>query len=102
MLLGAHVSSAGGIYRAVGRATSSAADSLQVFPQSPRVWKPAVHSDEDLARFRELAAEAGLVAVSHAPYLINLAGTDPLDRRALGRRCSRNPCARRAASAAWP
>ena len=78
MLLGAHVSSAGGIYSAVGRATDLGCRSLQVFPQSPRVWKPAVHSDEDLGRFRDLAAEAGLVAVSHAPYLINLAGTDPL------------------------
>ena len=78
MLLGAHVSSAGGIYRAVGRAQELGCRSLQVFPQSPRVWKPAVHSDEDLARFRELAAEADMVAVSHAPYLINLAGTDPV------------------------
>lgn len=77
MLLGAHVSSAGGIYKAVGRAQELGCRSLQVFPQSPRVWKPAVHPDEDLARFRELAADAGLVAVSHAPYLINLAGTDP-------------------------
>lgn len=78
MLLGAHVSSAGGISKAVGRATELGCRSLQVFPQSPRVWKPAVHPDEDLARFRELAAEADLVAVSHAPYLINLAGTDAL------------------------
>ena len=78
VLLGAHVSSAGGIYEAVGRATELGCRSLQVFPQSPRVWKPAVHPDEDLARFRELAAEAGLVAVCHAPYLINLAGTDDL------------------------
>jgi deoxyribonuclease-4 len=78
VLFGAHVSSAGGIYSAVGRATELGCRSLQVFPQSPRVWKPAVHSDEDLARFEELAAEAGLVAVCHAPYLVNLAGTDDL------------------------
>jgi deoxyribonuclease-4 len=78
VLLGAHVSSAGGIYKAVGRAEELGCRSLQVFPQSPRVWKPAVHADEDLARFRELAAEADMVAVSHAPYLINLAGTDPV------------------------
>ena len=78
MLFGAHVSSAGGIYEAVGRATALGCRSLQVFPQSPRVWKPAVHPDEHLARFRDLAAEAGLVAVCHAPYLINLAGTDDL------------------------
>ena len=78
MLLGAHVSSAGGIHEAVGRATDLGCRSLQVFPQSPRVWKPAVHPDENLARFQELAAEAGLVTVCHAPYLINLAGTDDL------------------------
>jgi deoxyribonuclease-4 len=79
VLFGAHVSSSGGIYEAVGRATALGCRSLQVFPQSPRVWKPAVHPDENLARFRELAAEAdGMVAVCHAPYLINLAGTDEL------------------------
>jgi len=78
VLLGAHVSSAGGIQKAVGRAGEMGCRSLQVFPQSPRVWKPAVHPDEDLARFRELAADADLVAMCHAPYLINLAGTDPL------------------------
>jgi deoxyribonuclease IV len=79
VLFGAHVSSSGGIYEAVGRATELGCRSLQVFPQSPRVWKPAVHPDESLARFRELANEAGgMVAVCHAPYLINLAGTDEL------------------------
>jgi deoxyribonuclease-4 len=78
VLLGAHVSSAGGIYEAVGRATDLGCRSLQVFPQSPRVWKPAVHPDENLARFREQAAETGQIALCHAPYLVNLAGTDEL------------------------
>jgi deoxyribonuclease-4 len=78
VLLGAHVSSAGGIYQATGRAMELGCRALQVFPQSPRVWKPAVHPDEHLARFRESAAEADLVALCHAPYLVNLAGTDEL------------------------
>jgi deoxyribonuclease-4 len=78
VLFGAHVSSAGGLHKAVGRAQELGCRSLQVFPQSPRVWKPAVHSDEELGRFRELALDADLVSLSHAPYLINLAGTDPL------------------------
>jgi deoxyribonuclease-4 len=78
VLLGAHVSIAGGIHEAVGRADALGCRSLQVFPQSPRVWKPAVHPDENLARFRELAAESDQVALCHAPYLINLAGTDDL------------------------
>jgi deoxyribonuclease IV len=79
VLLGAHVSSSGGIHEAVGRATALGCRSLQVFPQSPRVWKPAVHPEANLARFREFAAAAdGMVAVCHAPYLVNLAGTDEL------------------------
>jgi deoxyribonuclease-4 len=76
VLLGAHVSIAGGISTAIGRATGLGCRSLQVFPQSPRVWKPAVHPDDELARFAELAGEGELVALCHAPYLINLAGTD--------------------------
>jgi deoxyribonuclease IV len=79
VLFGAHVSSSGGIHEAVGRAVALGCRSVQVFPQSPRVWKPAVHPEENLARFRELAVAAGdMVAVCHAPYLINLAGTDEL------------------------
>jgi deoxyribonuclease-4 len=76
VLFGAHVSIAGGLSTAIGRATELGCRSLQVFPQSPRVWKPAVHPDEEIARFGELAAESDLVGVCHAPYLINLAGTD--------------------------
>ena len=44
------------LHEAVGRATELGCRSLQVFPQSPRVWKPAVHPDENLARFRSWPA----------------------------------------------
>jgi len=77
MLFGAHVSTAGGLPTAIDRGVELGCRAVQIFPQSPRVWKPSVHSEESLARFRSRAEEARIVAVCHAPYLINLAGTDP-------------------------
>jgi deoxyribonuclease-4 len=50
---------------------------VQVFTQSPRAWRPTNHPAENLERFKEARAEAGIGAVvCHALYLINLAATD--------------------------
>ena len=77
MLYGAHVSSAGGISTAIDRAEELDCDAVQIFTQSPQMWKPTVHSDEQVARFRERREEAGIKAVvCHALYLVNLAGAD--------------------------
>jgi deoxyribonuclease-4 len=77
VLLGAHVSSAGGISTAIDRAEELGCEAVQVFTQSPRMWRPTVHSDEQIARFRDRRAEAGIAAVvCHALYLVNLASPD--------------------------
>ena len=77
MLYGAHVSSAGGISTAIDRAEELGCDAVQIFTQSPQMWQPTVHSDEQVARFRERREEAGIEAVvCHALYLVNLAGAD--------------------------
>lgn len=77
MLFGAHVSSSGGIDKAIDRAAEMGCDGMQVFTQSPRMWRPTAHSDEALARFRERRREAGIGAVvCHAVYLVNLATLD--------------------------
>ena len=77
MLYGAHVSSAGGISTAIDRTEELGCDAVQIFTQSPQMWKPTVHSDEQVARFRERREEAGIEAVvCHALYLVNLAGAD--------------------------
>lgn len=74
MLLGAHVSSAGGIHTAIDRAEAIGCESVQVFTQSPRMWRPTNHKPADVARFEERRAEAGIGAVvCHALYLVNLA-----------------------------
>ena len=77
MLAGAHVSTAGGIHTAIGRAVDIGAESVQVFTQSPRAWRPTNHPPENFERFKQARAEAGIGAVvCHALYLINLAATD--------------------------
>lgn len=77
MYFGAHVSTSGGIYKAVERAAAIGADAVQLFTQSPRMWRPTSHSDENIARFREAMAEHGMQgSVAHAIYLINIASPD--------------------------
>jgi deoxyribonuclease-4 len=72
--IGAHLSSSGGIHTAVDRAEAVGADSLQVFTQSPRTWRPTNHDPANFERFRERRAEVGLHGVlCHALYLCNFA-----------------------------
>jgi deoxyribonuclease-4 len=74
MQIGAHVSSAGGIHTAIDRAETIGAESIQVFTQSPRMWRPTNHDPATFDRFRERRAEAGIGGVlCHALYLCNLA-----------------------------
>ncbi|HKD94854.1 MAG TPA: deoxyribonuclease IV [Gaiellaceae bacterium] len=77
MQIGAHVSSSGGIEKAIDRAVDIGADSVQVFTQSPRTWRPTNHDPASFERFREKRAEAGIGGVvCHALYLCNLAAPD--------------------------
>jgi deoxyribonuclease IV len=77
VLFGAHVSAAGGISKAIDRIEEIGGDALQVFTQSPRMWKPTEHSEEELERFRARRREARVEHVScHALYLVNLASRD--------------------------
>jgi len=77
--IGAHVSSSGGIDKAIDRAVAIGAESVQVFTQSPRAWRPTNHDPASFDRFREKRAEAGIGGVlCHAVYLTNLASPDPV------------------------
>ncbi len=81
MLFGAHVSAAGGISKAIDRVQEIGGNAVQVFTQSPRMWKPTVHIPEELARFRARRRQARVKAVScHALYLVNLASADRVVR----------------------
>ena len=77
MLFGAHVSAAGGISNAIDRIKAIGGNAVQVFTQSPRMWKPTQHAPEELERFRVRRREARVRHVScHALYLVNLASRD--------------------------
>ncbi len=77
MLYGAHVSAAGGISKAIDRIEEIGGNCVQVFTQSPRMWRPTAHSAEEIARFRARRRQARVKAVScHALYLVNLASRD--------------------------
>ncbi len=81
MLIGAHVSTAGGLVNAHGRGVEIGADSIQVFNQSPRMWRPTRWTDDDIAAFLELMDDGPIRSVViHAVYLINCASKDPVIR----------------------
>jgi deoxyribonuclease-4 len=78
MLIGAHVSTAGGLVAAHRRGVEIGADAIQVFNQSPRMWKPTRWKDEDIATFGELMVDGPIRSiVIHAVYLVNCASKDP-------------------------
>ena len=77
MLIGAHVSPAGGPANAVARGVERGCDAIQIFNQNPRGWKPTVYTDEQVAEFREAMAASRVDALLiHAVYLLNAATTD--------------------------
>ena len=74
---GAHMSMAGGHYKAVAAAVAAGCEALQVFTKSNNQWRAAPLSDESARAFRTAWADAGLVApIGHNSYLINLGSPD--------------------------
>jgi deoxyribonuclease-4 len=77
MFIGAHVSTAGGLTNAIARGEERGCESIQIFNQSPRMWRPTKYGEEDFAGFREAMDDSGVEAVIiHAVYLINCASKD--------------------------
>jgi deoxyribonuclease-4 len=77
MLIGAHVSTAGGLSKAIERAEDARCEAIQIFNQSPRMWRPTRYSDDDFAEFRETMKSSRVEVVAiHMIYLINPAAKD--------------------------
>jgi deoxyribonuclease IV len=82
MLIGAHVSPAGGPAMAVERGIERRCRAIQFFNQSPRAWRPREYSAEEVAAFREAMAASDVDAMLiHAVYLLNCASEDREIRR---------------------
>ena len=76
-LLGAHVSSQGGVDTAPARAAAIGATALQLFTKTPNQWREPAIDDETCESFRAEMQRTGIhVALSHDSYLINLATPD--------------------------
>ncbi len=72
MLIGAHVSPAGGPANAVARGEERHCTAIQIFNQSPRAWKGRLYHDEEVAAFKEALDGSSVEAlVIHAIYLLN-------------------------------
>src|SRR2546426_10949245 len=83
--LGAHMSVAGGLPRAVDRAVMHRCDALQIFAKNASQWRGRLVSREEIREFRAKVKASGIYPVmSHASYLINLATTSaPLRQQSL-------------------
>ena len=80
MKIGAHVSTAGGISKAVGRGVEIGCETIQIFGSSPQGWAFKPVPGEEIEAFRLAAAEANMGPVFlHVIYLINL-GTGKEDQ----------------------
>jgi deoxyribonuclease-4 len=83
MKIGAHVSTAGGLDQAVGRAQEIGAECLQLFASAPQSWAFKSISEEQVVSFRQKSAAAGIgPAFLHGIYLVNLGSpqTENLNR----------------------
>jgi deoxyribonuclease-4 len=77
MLIGAHVSPAGGPAKAIARGEERGCDAIQIFNQSPRAWRPRDYSSEEVAEYHDSMADSPVMAmVIHAVYLLNPASDD--------------------------
>ncbi len=77
MLIGAHISQSGGLAKAVGRGAERGCEAIQIFNQSPRMWRPTAYTEDDFSEFRDAIAASGIEAVLiHAVYLLNCASED--------------------------
>ncbi len=73
MRLGAHMSIAGGVYRAFALGRKASCDAIQIFLKSSRQWKGKPYTAKEIERFHEEAARGDIYpVVAHAAYLINL------------------------------
>ena len=78
-LLGAHVSTSGGVVTAFPRAAAIGATVIQIFTKQASQWREPAISEEDRVEFRRLRESSDVVfTCAHDSYLINLASPDPM------------------------
>ena len=85
MKIGAHVSTAGGVDKAIDRAVDLGAEAIQIFASSPRAWRFRAQKDDEIASFREKTESTGVApAFIHGSYLVNMGGPGELLEKSVG------------------
>ena len=84
MRLGAHVSAAGGVHKAIDRAEEMGAETIQIFASSPRAWRFRPIPEEDAAEFRRKSEETGVGPnFLHGSYLVNVGGNPDMLQKSI-------------------
>ncbi len=77
MRLGAHMSIAGGVDKAVERGASIGCETIQIFVKSPNRWAPRKLPPDEIERFRERQEQTGIRPIfAHDSYLVNVGSPD--------------------------
>jgi len=82
LLLGAHMSIAGGIEKAFERGASIACSAIQIFTKSNRQWGAKALTQQECDAFKAAQKTTGIDVVAHATYLINIGSPDTKVRAA--------------------
>ncbi len=77
VLLGAHTSTSGGVFQAIGRAQACGFTAAQIFVKNNKQWFAPPLSEAEAAAFREARKASGIYFFAHNSYLVNLASQDP-------------------------
>lgn len=78
MRIGAHVSTSGGVDKAIDRALDLGAETIQVFSGAPQAWRRKTYKTEEVADYKKKVAETGIApAFIHGLYLMNFASQNP-------------------------
>jgi deoxyribonuclease-4 len=76
--LGAHISTAGGVDKAIDRAQAMGAECIQMFNGAPQAWRRKIYSQDEVEAYRPKVASTGIEpAFIHGLYLVNLATDSP-------------------------
>ena len=84
MKLGAHVSTSGGLSKAIGRAEAIGAETIQIFASSPRMWRFTAPKANEVELFKKLGSKNNIEpCFIHGSYLVNIGGDSSLLQKSI-------------------
>lgn len=82
LLLGAHMSIAGGLDRAIEAGNSIGCAAIQIFTKSSRQWSAKPYSQEEIKKFKDCRKNSSVqIVIAHDSYLLNIGSPDAALRK---------------------